>query len=165
MYDQRDDRRRYAVFAVYATAFLGAAYVVGLYNFTIGSLLVTLYITWSPWHYSGQNYGVALLFLRRRGITPSIRAKQMVYACFVLPYALVFMAIHVDAGSSNYAPATYLGTEFHFMSLGIPAAVHGLLSTGVAQDGPHQSRIATQRHGVAEQSARCGVGGGELGLL
>lgn len=135
VYQQRSDRRKYAVFSVYATIALALAYAVGIYHVGFGSALVTLYLTWSPWHYSGQNYGIALLFLRRRGIAIDAAVKRPLYASFGLSYALVFVAIHgasVSTGAQDYAPANYQGTVFHFMSLGIPARAQlwllGLLS-------------------------------------
>jgi hypothetical protein len=126
VYQQRSDRRKYALFSVYATLAIAVAYGVGIYHVAFGSAVVTLYLTWSPWHYSGQNYGIALLFLRRRGIEIDSRIKRPLYASFLLSYALVFSAVHgagVGAGSQDYAPASYQGTAFHFMSLGIPANV------------------------------------------
>jgi hypothetical protein len=124
VYEQRADRRRYALFAVHATLLLAVAYVAGLHSSWVGSLLVTLYLTWSPWHYAGQNYGVALLFLRRRGVPVPPAAKRLLYASFVLSYALVFLAIHGPSGSAPYAPEGYRGTVYAFLSLGIPADLH-----------------------------------------
>jgi hypothetical protein len=69
VYELREDRRKYALFAVWATLALCALFVLGLNSVLVGSLLITLYATWSPCHFAGQNYGVSLMFLRRRGIT------------------------------------------------------------------------------------------------
>src|SRR5262245_46444781 len=68
VYDRREDRQRYAVFAIWVTAAIAALFVGGLHSILLGSILVTVYACWNPWHFSGQNYGVALMFLRRRGI-------------------------------------------------------------------------------------------------
>jgi hypothetical protein len=48
VYRQREERRKYAVFTLYATVFLCAWFAVGTYNMMLGSLMVTLYLTWSP---------------------------------------------------------------------------------------------------------------------
>jgi hypothetical protein len=77
VYEHRRDRRRYALFAVWATLVLCALFVLGLHDVLVGSLLVTLYTSWSPWHFSGQNYGLALTFLRRRGVEVEPRASRL----------------------------------------------------------------------------------------
>jgi hypothetical protein len=59
VYEQRNDRRKYAFFAVWATIALCGLFVLGLNSVLVGSLLLTLYASWSPWHFAGQNYGAA----------------------------------------------------------------------------------------------------------
>jgi len=131
VYERREDRRRYAVFAVWATALMGILFVVGLRDFAIGSLLVTLYFTWSPWHYSGQNYGIAVLFLRRRKVPIPALAKRFLYGTFVLSYGLVFLSLHGVGEAVQQVPATYQGTVYRFMSLGIPHAIRDVLAVAV----------------------------------
>src|SRR5262245_44987232 len=55
VYEHRRDRRRYVLFASWATLVLGGLFVAGLHSALIVSLLFTAYATWSPWHFSGQN--------------------------------------------------------------------------------------------------------------
>ena len=74
VYEEREERHRYAFFAVYVTAALAVALFSASYSVLVASLLITAYVTWSPWHFSGQNYGLALLFLRRRGVDVDPRA-------------------------------------------------------------------------------------------
>lgn len=124
VYEQREDRRRYALFAVWVTLALCGLFVVGLHDAWVGSLLVTAYATWSPWHFSGQNYGLSLMFLRRRGVPVEPRVKRLLYASFVLSYALAFGVLH--GGSYSVAVASVPlsdGSVFRFLSLGIPASV------------------------------------------
>ena len=71
VYEDAQERRLQARFAVWATAALCVGFWLGLRSVAIGSLFVTLYLTWSPWHYTAQNYGVAMVLLRRRGAAPS----------------------------------------------------------------------------------------------
>ena len=63
-YTRAEDRRAYALFTLWTTIVLGAAFVGGLSSHGFGSWVITLYLTWSPWHYAGQNFGVAMTFLR-----------------------------------------------------------------------------------------------------
>jgi tetratricopeptide (TPR) repeat protein len=67
--------------------------------------------------------GIAVLFLRRRGVPVSRVVKRLLYGCFVLPYVLVFMAIHNPVASANRTPGVYEGTAFRVINLGIPAWV------------------------------------------
>jgi hypothetical protein len=121
VYEQRSERRAYAVFTVYLTAVVWAGFVAGLYHVAIGSFLLSLYLTWSPWHYTGQNYGVALLFLRRRGVEVTPEVKRLIWLSFVLSYFLTFLAIHGVAHSADYAPLDYAGALYHNVRLGIPS--------------------------------------------
>jgi len=142
VYEKRSERRAYAIFTVWISLFLAALFVGGLYSAALGSLLLSLYLTWSPWHYTGQNYGISLLFLRRRGIEVTPQTKRWMYASFVLSYGLTFLAIHGVAYSADYAPADYNGSLYSFLRLGIPSpfwawawAVLGVgyvVSTGMA---------------------------------
>ena len=132
VYELPEDRRKYALFAVWATLLIGVAFVVGLRSALLGSLILTIYLTWSPWHYTGQNYGIFLILAGRRGVPVSPLAKRLVYASFILSYALAFLAIHGVEQAANYAPVTYAGTIFYLIPLGIPGSIAGPLLTLVA---------------------------------
>jgi hypothetical protein len=124
VYEQRRDRRRYALFAVWATLALCALFVLGLRHALVGSLLVTLYVSWSPWHFSGQNYGLALTFLRRRGVVVERRAKRFLYASFVLPFAQWLLVLHGDRYSVAVASVPGSGeSTLDFLSLRIPVPI------------------------------------------
>ena len=125
VYEQRSERRAYAFFTVWLTLVVAVLYVGGLYSAALGSFLLSLYLTWSPWHYTGQNYGVSLVFLRRRGIEITPTTKRLLYASFVLSYFLTFLAIHGAAYSGDYAPIEYNGSIYHFLRFGIPAPYWG----------------------------------------
>ena len=122
VYARREDRRRYAFFALWATAAMAALFVAGLHIIWIGSLVVTVYFTWSPWHYSGQNYGIAVLFLRRRGVPIAPTAKRLLYASFILSYALVVLALQGSTPGTLAAPGNYVGTVYEYQTLGLPVA-------------------------------------------
>ncbi len=123
VYGKSEDRRRYRLFAVYVSAALLMLYVAGLQWAALGSLLVTVYFTWSPWHYSGQNYGLAVLFLRRRGVAIAPTTKRLLYSTFLISYAAIILVLHTQGSDTQYAPATYEGTIYSFFYLGIPVVV------------------------------------------
>jgi hypothetical protein len=134
VYERREERRKYALFAVHTTIFLAAVFLVGLRVAAVGSVLVTIYFTWSPWHYSGQNYGIALMFLRRRGVSVTPAAKRLIYASFLLSFALIVLTLHGVDPTASYAPGSSAGTRYRFLPLGIPVGVaNGLFAVcGVA---------------------------------
>jgi tetratricopeptide (TPR) repeat protein len=118
-YERRSDRRAYSVFTVHATALLAACYAWGTRDPLVGSWILTVYITWSPWHYTGQDYGIAVMFLRRRGGVLDGAAKRVLYAAFGLSYLLTFLSLHAGASASHYAPVSYDGAAIGFLPIGL----------------------------------------------
>jgi tetratricopeptide (TPR) repeat protein len=119
VYRHRADRRKYAFFSVYLSAVVWLWFVAGLHDLRVGSAMITLYLTWSPWHYTGQNYGLAVMFLRRRGIGFSERTKKLLYASFMASFALAFLSIHRGTGNVSYGVGDFAGTPFYLMHLDI----------------------------------------------
>ncbi len=127
--EQPEDRYKYAFFFFLVTAGLTVAFLAGLYHFVIGSWILTIYATWSPWHFAGQNYGLALMFLRRRQIAIDNRTKRLFHLSFVLSFLLAAFAIHTENSGANYAPGTTDMVEaFTVLRLGIPAQITGYLA-------------------------------------
>jgi tetratricopeptide (TPR) repeat protein len=128
VYDQREDRRTYAVFSLWATLVIAAAFVVGTHSAAVASALFTIYVTWNAWHYTGQNYGISLMCLGRNGVAVAPTEKRLVYATFVLSYLLILVSIH-GGGGAGYAPQAQEGWVVRFVSLGIPnTLVNGALT-------------------------------------
>jgi tetratricopeptide (TPR) repeat protein len=124
VYEHREDRRRYAFFTVYVTLALALAFLAALRTPWLGSVILTAYVTWSPYHFAGQNYGLGLMFLRRRGIAVTPLAKRLFHASFLLSFGLAFLTIHGRTQGISVAPVPeYTNSIFQEISLGIPAAV------------------------------------------
>ena len=70
----------------------------------------TLYICWSPWHYTGQNYGLLMMFARRSGAAVAASERRWIRTAFVVSY-LMLLASFETGGSS----------EPLILSLGLPA--------------------------------------------
>ena len=70
----------------------------------------TLYICWSPWHYTGQNYGLLMMFARRNGASVTPNERRWIRGAFVTAY-LLLLASFETGGSSDPL----------ILSLGIPA--------------------------------------------
>jgi hypothetical protein len=124
VYERREERQRYALFSVWVTLLLWLAFVVALHRPLVGFGLVTVYFTWSPWHFAGQNYGVSLMFLRRAGVPVSPTARRCLHASFFLSFALTFLALHVEGSTGIQAPTRDVGyTDLELLRLGIPQPV------------------------------------------
>ena len=130
VYERREDRRAYALFSVWATLLLATVFIIATRSVWLGSLVLTVYITWSPWHYTGQNYGLAVMFLRRRGVAVDATTKRFLYSSFLLSYATTFLAIHSQAPGASYTPPLFIADSYRVISLGIPNAIGGPLFYG-----------------------------------
>jgi tetratricopeptide (TPR) repeat protein len=130
VYEHEAERRVYRVFTVYGTILIGLALVSAVHSAIFGSLLITLYLTWSPWHYTGQNFGISMMFLRRRGVEVTPLARRLLYASFILSFASVFLNFHFAGGVSQSSdPLGYsslASSGFHFISLGLPGSIRSL---------------------------------------
>jgi tetratricopeptide (TPR) repeat protein len=127
VYEQREDRRAYVLFSLWATLLVAGLFVASFQSALLASLLFTLYITWSPWHYTGQNYGIAVMFLRRRGVALAPAAKRWLHASFVLSFALTFLVFHGVLAAVTYSPDAVAGGGIAFLPLGIPPALTNAL--------------------------------------
>ena len=108
-YHREEDFRKYRIFTVHITALVLLTLIVSHFWFRALPWLFTIYLTWSPWHYSGQNYGLFMMFARRAGAKPSANHRQALYAAFLLSYAILFLSFHTGASGDPL-----------FISLGLP---------------------------------------------
>jgi tetratricopeptide (TPR) repeat protein len=131
VYEHARDRRSYAFFSVGASGLVAAWFVLALASPVAGTWLATLYLAWSPWHYTGQNYGLAVMFLRRRGVALAGPDKRFLYAAFLLSFALALVAMHAEAPGAVEAPVQYSSYALHVARLGIPLAIAKPLALGL----------------------------------
>lgn len=77
-------------------------FTVALVVVLVGAHLVTdwlpyifaVYLTWSPWHYTSQNRGIATLFLRRAGVVPTVRERRILRAAFLASFLMWGLGLH-----------------------------------------------------------------------
>ncbi len=120
VYEDPADRRKYRVVSVGATLVVAVAFAACVDGPWVGSLLLTVYLTWSPWHYTGQNYGISLMLAARRGVVISSTTKRFVHASFVTSYLLTVFALHSAQPDGRYAPVSYGDSVFKLLPIGIP---------------------------------------------
>ena len=116
-YRTRSDFAKYRFFTVYVTVLLVATVILLHFAPALVPWVVTLYITWSPWHYTGQNFGIAQLFIRRSGAKPDPVARHLLWASYALSYLGWFVSLHAQRDES----------DTNFISLGIPTSWAGPL--------------------------------------
>jgi tetratricopeptide (TPR) repeat protein len=135
VYEDPQERRTYRRYTLHATLLILAVLIASLHSPITGSLMITVYLTWSPWHYTGQNYGIAMMFLRRRGVAIGPAAKRWLYASFVLSYLSVLLNFHFEGGIGQPDPLGYtasLSSGYRFLSLSLPGLVRSLVFPLVA---------------------------------
>src|SRR4030081_1895298 len=64
-YRRAEDFQKYRIFTVHITALVMLTLLLSHVWFRALPWIFTIYLTWSPWHYSGQNYGFFSMFAPR----------------------------------------------------------------------------------------------------
>ena len=111
-YHRAEDFQKYRVFTVHITALVVLTLLLSHYWLRMLPWIFTIYLTWSPWHYSGQNYGLFMMFARRAGADPDQNTRRALYSAFIASYLILFLGFHTGPSSDPL-----------FLSLGIPAVV------------------------------------------
>jgi len=111
-YHRAEDFQKYRIFTVHITALLALTLILSHSWVQILPWIFTIYLTWSPWHYSGQNYGLFMMFARRAGAKPSDTTRRALYGAFIVSYLILFLGFHSGPSSDPL-----------FISIGIPAVV------------------------------------------
>jgi hypothetical protein len=73
----------------------------------LGHHLRALYLTWSPYHYSAQAYGLALMYCYRSGGSWSVADKRFLRLACLSPFFYAFLA-NRDVGIEWFAPMAVL---------------------------------------------------------
>jgi tetratricopeptide (TPR) repeat protein len=129
VYERREDRERYRLFGTWASAAIAGLFVLGLTRPLVSSLLITVYFCWSPWHFAGQNYGLSLMFLRRRGVAVPDGAKRALYLAYIGTFLLSLVVFQTQESSATFAPdVVSSGAGYDVLRVGIPMAWTRLLA-------------------------------------
>jgi len=106
-YGHKNDLERYKFFSIYITAIIALSGVVAHLSPALVPLLFTIYLIWSPWHYTGQNFGIAMMFLRRGSASPTKTERNTLYASYFGSY-LVWV-VELDQTQTQDAMTLTLG--------------------------------------------------------
>jgi len=111
-YHTSTEFEKYRIFTVHIALLLGLAGIVAHVWYPLLPWIFTLYICWSPWHYTGQNFGLLMMFARRSGLAPSPTERNAIHLSFMASFLLLMLSFHT--GSSG---------DVLILSLGLPASV------------------------------------------
>ena len=81
--------------------------------------LFTAYVMWSPWHYTGQNFGVLMMFLRRAGVDVSAEERRRLHLAFIASFVMLLAAFNTGASADPLV-----------LSLGLPPISARIVEAG-----------------------------------
>jgi tetratricopeptide (TPR) repeat protein len=109
-YHTRTEFEKYRIFTVHIALLLVVAGAIAHVWYPLLPWIFTLYICWSPWHYTGQNFGLLMMFTRRSELAPSSAERYAIQLSFIASFLLLMLSFHT--GPSGDAL---------ILSLGLPA--------------------------------------------
>jgi tetratricopeptide (TPR) repeat protein len=109
-YHTQTEFQKYRLFTVHVALLLAAAGLVAHLWYPLLPWIFTLYTCWSPWHYTGQNFGLLMMFARRSGLAPSTAERNAIHLSFIASFALLMLSFHTGPSSDPLV-----------LSLGLPA--------------------------------------------
>jgi Tfp pilus assembly protein PilF len=111
-FGSRESVTAYRFYAVHLSALFGLTLLAAYAFPPLVPLLFTLYVVWSPWHYSRQNFGLVLLFARRRGTPLAAVERRLLSLAFIASYLAWLLTVQTTPSSDPYV-----------RSLDLPSAV------------------------------------------
>jgi len=128
------------------------------YGESLGSKLLALYLTWSPYHYSAQAYGLSLMYAYRSGCSFGDGEKRLIRLGCLAPFLALLVAGR-GIGLDWFVPAgmlgpaldgarTQLGSALAWLTLLAPAVVFVRLASARRPSLPLISLCIVVSNGV-----------------
>jgi tetratricopeptide (TPR) repeat protein len=130
-YHTQTEFQRYRIFTVHVALLLALAGVIAHVWFPVLPWIFTLYICWSPWHYTGQNFGLLMMFARRSGLAPGSAERTAIHSSFVASFLLLMLSFHTGASGDPMILSLGLPAKFTLPARGV-LAVFFIAATGWA---------------------------------
>jgi Tfp pilus assembly protein PilF len=109
-YHKRNEFEKYRTYTLHVALLLALTGVVAHVWYAVLPWIFTLYICWSPWHYTGQNFGLLMMFARRAGVAPTDLERAALRLSFIASYILLLLSFHTGPSADPL-----------ILSLGLPA--------------------------------------------
>lgn len=77
-----------------------------VYSSVVGLNLFKLYLTWSPYHYAAQTFGLASMYAARSGMPFDSGARKLLWLTCMLPFATTFVGAN-DVGLGWFLPPSF----------------------------------------------------------
>src|SRR5580693_4413971 len=111
-YHTRDEFEKYRIYTLHVALLLALAGVVTHLWYALLPWIFTLYICWSPWHYTGQNFGLLVMFARRAGVSPTEMERRALRLAFIASYILLMLSFHTGASGDALILSLGLAAKF-----------------------------------------------------
>ncbi len=121
-YHRYSEFTKYRVFTVHIAVLLALAGIIAHLWSPLLPWIFTLYICWSPWHYTGQNYGLMMMFTRRAGVSPTDNERQALHLSFIASFVLLMMSFQTGASGDPLILSLGLPWKFTLPARGVLAA-------------------------------------------
>jgi tetratricopeptide (TPR) repeat protein len=99
-YHTRENFDKYKFVTLHVTLLILATGILMHASPRLFPWVFTLYIYWSPWHYSGQNYGLLMMFAKRSGAVVTPVERKWLRAAFIASYCML-LGSFVTGGSND----------------------------------------------------------------
>ncbi len=145
-YHTRENFQKYKLFTLHITLLLALTVILMHVSPRLFPWVFTLYICWSPWHYSGQNYGLLMMFARRSGAEVTQNERRWLRAAFIASYVMLLASFETGGSNDPLVLSLGLPAKFTFpvrLALGAAFAVFTWLGF----------QRMVRRHGIREMIA------------
>src|ERR1700730_4265542 len=130
-YHTHTEFEKYRIFTVHIALLLVLAGAIAHVWFPLLPWIFTLYICWSPWHYTGQNFGLLMMFTRRSGLAPSSTERAAIHLSFIASFLLLMLSFHTGSSGDPLILSLGLPAKFTLPARGV-LALFFLAATGWA---------------------------------
>jgi len=120
-YHTHTEFEKYRIFTVHIALLLALAGIIAHVWYPLLPWIFTVYICWSPWHYTGQNFGLLMMFARRSGLAPTSRERNAIHLSFIASFVLLMLSFHTGASGDALILSLGLPAKFTLPARGVLA--------------------------------------------
>jgi tetratricopeptide (TPR) repeat protein len=121
-YHSYSEFSKYRVFTVHIALLLALAGFIAHVWLPLLPWIFTLYICWSPWHYTGQNFGLMMMFARRGGLSPTENERQALHLSFIASFILLMLSFQTGTSGDSLILSLGLPSKFTLPARAVLAA-------------------------------------------
>jgi Tfp pilus assembly protein PilF len=111
-YHTHTEFAKYRIFTVHIALLLALAGLIAHVWYPLLPWIFTLYICWSPWHYTGQNFGLLMMFAQRSGLAPSSHERHAIHLAFIASFLLLMLSFHTGTSGDALILSLSLPVKF-----------------------------------------------------